>query len=1000
MKRTIRVLAVSLSVLAAFVAVLVVVGMILLDWAKAQLAANGFGNVDFAVAGLSLSHLSLSDIRFGQGREQRLERLTLLFHPTRLLRDQFLDKVLVEGAALHFISGDDGVPQLAGVSLPETSGDTADLKIPALPVTGIELRTSRLNLETGLRALWIPVRGTLTQAVSGAWTLDAQLEVHSRGVQGREARGELAVKGRQEQDGATKLEVALSDAAGWLPEGLDTLGTGQASVEWDGGERFSGTGSLAVHLAGAPVMLEVRADKIRGKGLAFALNLNTSDLDLATPDKLAESGSGLAGQVSLQARIQGALPVLSERWLKAASADGRLSLRIQDGTLPDLVAKTAGAVDLDLSLSEASLQVVPASPWQLAGRLVALDPPASFLLSDLAGHSLRLTSSTDLARQTAVGAVGFVLEAPSQPKLAGTVSGRVEHTLEDEFRFDLERLRLDPTSWTQDGKQIRVRALDARLAGTTSHMQGRVSTRLDVSDATYGGDHLGGGEVELEGNLTHTAKGLVLTVKDCVSVRAKHLDLGEIRWLRPVDLCVRQTKGRPLLRFDPTKKIWSLALTLLSHPVVLAVEHGQDPLELAGTMPQAKLFATFDPTRETPRLALNTQGGRLELAEQAVAVADIELALRQERATSVTLKHAVATSLASPPDFPALVLAGKARGRLDKAMAFDLVARGRKVPLKLSAQGKHHLGLAIGELSYQLDKLQFSPQGLQPGDLVPALGQLISEARGSLAVSGGFSWIAGVPASHLRLALHDLGFDAPGLSVRGINTRLQRAGRTVRNNLDTQEIRVDLLDIGIPLRNGLIRFHTREAPAVDIEQLYFTWGGGGVHIEPLALGFEQLAAEHSIVMGFESIRLNPLLRLIPVDGLWGTGFLSGRIPLRIRGPEIAIDQGSISAETPGLLRYRPKRKPGFFDNSSETELLFETLRNFHYESLSIGLNGKTQDNLQLSIALAGANPDLYDGHPFKLNFNLSGELDTSIRRSLAVATFAERFGKLMSRYLK
>ncbi len=1081
----------SSSIIVAFAVALMVAGVLVLDWAKGRLAASGLGDVDFTVEGFSLGRLSLSDIRFGRGQEQRLERLSLLFHPTWLLRDQSLDKVLIEGAELRFVPGDDGVPQLAGVSLPETPGDKADAKMLALPVASLELWASRLNLETGMGALRIPLRGTLTQVDMGAWALDAQLELHYQGGRGQEARGELALKARLEQAGTTRLGAVLSGAEGWLSDGLDALGADQATVEWDGGEQFSGTGSLAVHLAGSTLMLDVQADQTQGEGLTFALNLNTSDLDLAAldelagfgaglagrlslqaqlggalpvlserwleaasasgrvflrikdgalpdlaaevvgdvaldvqadktqgegltfaldlnapdldlaaPDELAGFGAGLAGQVSLRTQVEGALPVLSERWLEAASADGRISLQIQDGTLPDSVAEAAGAIDLDLSLSEASLLAVAVSPWAVTGRLVGLDPPAGFRLSGVAGHNLRLTSSTDLARQTAVGAVGFALEAPSRPKIAGTVSGRVEHAPEDGLRFDLERLRLDPTSWTHDGMKIRMGALDARLAGTTSHMRGRVSTRLDVSDIAYGGERLTGGEIELKGGLTRTDGGLVLEVKNCVSVRAKRLDLGGIRWLHPVDLCVRQTKGRPLLRLDPAKRTWSLDLTLPSHPVVLAVERGQAPIELAGTMPQARLSATFDPTRAALELVLSTQGGHLELAEPAVAVSDIRLALLRDRATSVTLKQAVATSLASPPDFPALVLVGKASGRLDKSMAFELVARGRKVPLKLSAQGKHHFGLAIGELSYQLDKIRFSPQGLQPGDLVPAVGQLISEARGSLAVGGGVSWVAGVPATYLRLVLHELGFDAPGLSVRGVNARLQRVGRTVRNQLDTQEIRVDLLDIGIPLRNGLIRFHTREAPSVRIEQLCFTWGGGGVQIEPFALQFDQLAAEHPIVLTFEAIRLNPLLQLIPVDGLWGTGFLNGRVPLRIRGSELAVDQGSISTEIPGLLRYRPEEKPAFFEYNDQAALLFEALRNFHYESLSIGLNGRTRDNLQLSISLAGANPDLYDGHPFKLNFNIEGELDTIIRRSVAIATFGERFGELMSRYLR
>jgi len=68
------------------------------------------------------------------------------------------------------------------------------------------------------------------------------------------------------------------------------------------------------------------------------------------------------------------------------------------------------------------------------------------------------------------------------------------------------------------------------------------------------------------------------------------------------------------------------------------------------------------------------------------------------------------------------------------------------------------------------------------------------------------------------------------------------------------------------------------------------------------------------------------------------------------------------------------------------------------------VNGKTHDDLQLLISLAGANPDLYDGHPFKLNFNIGGQLDTIIQRSLSIATFAEtfagKFGELILRYLR
>lgn len=681
-----------------------------------------------------------------------------------------------------------------------------------------------------------------------------------------------------------------------------------------------------------------------------------------------------------------------------------LTLRIQGVTLPGQVAEASGHLDADLSLADGSLLAVPTSPWELTGRLVGPDPPMTFRVSDVEGHALSLDSSADLARQTAAGAIAFALQgSPSRPKIAGTAFGRVEYAAdaEDGLRLDLERLRLDPTTWVRQGTEIHLRALEARLAGTAAHLQGRLAARLDAADTAPDGRRLTGGEITLQGRLRREGDGRVLTVQDCVTVKAKRLDLGVVRWLRPLELCIRQAEGEPLLRLDAAGTPTALALTLPSHPVALAVAGGQTPSRLTGATPQARLSATRDPTTQALDLKLDIQGGRLTFTRQALAVADLALSLRQGQTASVRLRRATVRSLATPPDFPRLTLTGEADGRWDGALTFALAAQGHKTPLKLSARGRHDFGLAIGELSYALDKIRFSPRGLQPDDILPALGGLIERARGSLALSGDLSWVAGVPVTHLRLALRNLGFDAPGgVSVRGINTRLRRAGRTVRNRLGTQEIRIALLDIGVPLRNGLIRFRTGHKASVRIEQLRFAWGNGSLQAKPFRLRLDRPAAEHPVLLTFDDIGLNDLLRLIPIDGLRGTGTLHGRIPLRIRGSEITIDQGAIQAETPGVLRYRPAKKPAFFDKNSQTELLFEALRNFHYTALSLALNGTTQDNLRLSISLAGANPDLYDGHPFKLNFNIDGELDTLMRRSLAVATFAERFGTFLSRYIR
>jgi hypothetical protein len=991
MKRWVLVLSLLLAVAAASV---VAAWLLLPVWAKPWLAAAGLGDVDFVIERLSLGELSVSDIRFGTAQEQRLDRITVLFRPTDLLSGWSADSVLIEGADLRLVVDDDGIARLKGVSLPPPPSDSPDFRMPAIPAKAFELRAAHLRLEVPAENFSVLPDGAPTTTETGACSDNARMAPRSA-----EAQADLSLKAWLERTGAARLQADLSNGRGWLAGQPEALGQAVLTLERGRSGRFSGTGKLQLDLAGSSLTLDVLADRAPtgDSPLSFALNMNASDLDMAFLSSLAGLGVGFEGQVSVQARLEGLVPVDSKPLWRQVTASGWISVEMAGGGVGNLVADSSASIEADLSLSDNSLKILPLAPWELTGHLPGPDSASFFALSDAEGQSLLLTLGSNLSEQGVAGALHFLLEQPAWPRISGNAIGHAGRLPGKALELDLDRLKIDPISWTNGGLEIGSPGLDAQLGGTMPHLEGRVSGQLNVSGTFSGDKRLSGGEISLRGRLLYDDGTFILETEDCVPIKAAGLDLGEIRSLQPIELCAVQPQGRPLFRRDPTGTS-SLELTLPTRPLALAIGRGPDPPKLTGTSPEASLSAVLGPGGGLRVAKLDTRGGRLELAAQATVLSDIELSLIQQESTSVTLGRAVASSLSSPPDFPVLDLAGKASGRLDGTMKFELAARGRKVPLKLLLKGEQDFGLAIGEMSYELSKIRFSPRGTQPVDIFPAVGKLIANAQGSLGLSGGISWVAGVPVGYSRLALSGLGFDAPGLRVRGIDTRLQRASRTLPSKLASQEIRIDLLDIGLPLRKGLIRFNARKAPAIRIEKIRFAWGGGTLKTKPFRLRLDRLSTEHSVVLELQGIRLDGLLRLTRIDALEGTGTLSGQLPLRIRGPQVGIDHGSISADGPGVLRYRPEHKPAFFQRSSQTEMLFNALQDFRYDSLSIGLNGRTRDDLQLKISLAGSNPDLYDGHPFKLNFNLSGELDTIVQRSLSVATFAERLGELISRY--
>jgi hypothetical protein len=114
----------------------------------------------------------------------------------------------------------------------------------------------------------------------------------------------------------------------------------------------------------------------------------------------------------------------------------------------------------------------------------------------------------------------------------------------------------------------------------------------------------------------------------------------------------------------------------------------------------------------------------------------------------------------------------------------------------------------------------------------------------------------------------------------------------------------------------------------------------------------------------------------------GTGTVSGRIPVEIRGDTVAVRDGRLAATGAGSLHYRPDRPPAGFDAQAGTELLLQALTDFRYDSLMLRLDGTAGGELTARIGIRGANPDFYGGYPVSLNLDVSGALDTILRQGI------------------
>ena len=123
----------------------------------------------------------------------------------------------------------------------------------------------------------------------------------------------------------------------------------------------------------------------------------------------------------------------------------------------------------------------------------------------------------------------------------------------------------------------------------------------------------------------------------------------------------------------------------------------------------------------------------------------------------------------------------------------------------------------------------------------------------------------------------------------------------------------------------------------------------------------------------------PLERLLEewkVEGLEGTGLISGAIPVSLRNSGVEINDGKLDGQRHGVVRVDfGSARETLTSAGEQVELAVRTLEDFHYRELSIGVDMPSDGELTLAIGLDGNNPAVLEGYPFRFNINLSGKVE-------------------------
>lgn len=407
----------------------------------------------------------------------------------------------------------------------------------------------------------------------------------------------------------------------------------------------------------------------------------------------------------------------------------------------------------------------------------------------------------------------------------------------------------------------------------------------------------------------------------------------------------------------------ALSLTLDTRDIAGAALDGDTPLW------------TF--TDAHGRLILDRPGdapATLRLADIALTLPDQQLAL-DAVSLSLPLSDGPAeaaltvTDTATPARIVPLTLAAQgSRTGDDLALSGTLATRSGKASLPLELRAD--LATAQGDLVAGPGTLLFGP-GLRPADLGPALAPL-APVKGALEVRiaakrgpEGITTPATLTFNGLSAAWEDL-------EVSGLTGTVSLANVFPLVTDGAQTLEAATLVAAVPLEAPSLRFRLAPGPVMTIERASGRVAGGTVSTRDVTAG---PGKDLRLAVDVAGVEIGRLLQEWKIQGITGTGRLSGRIPVRVSAAGITVSDGHLAAEGPGAIRVDwGGARDRLVASGRQVELAVKALEDFRYQSLDIGIDQPAGGALTLAIGLDGANPALLDGYPFRFNVNLSGQL--------------------------
>lgn len=349
------------------------------------------------------------------------------------------------------------------------------------------------------------------------------------------------------------------------------------------------------------------------------------------------------------------------------------------------------------------------------------------------------------------------------------------------------------------------------------------------------------------------------------------------------------------------------------------------------------------------------------------------------RGDKATAKFAVnkLRSLQTPALIQPLRLTGDATltgKKVDFVLHAHAETAGAKVKLDVVVDGHHDMATNSGAATISAPPVMFRSKAVQPADFAPALSGALPDVAGAVSVSGSARWQDFVLSPDIAVTLADLSVVTPSARLSQINGEIHLVGLWPPATPPKQTLKGIVEAGGLPPSKFVFDFRLLPTSVLKVEAAAVEFANGKISASPFAVDPKKL--EISSVLRVDQVDLAELFKLINIDGIGGTGRLDGNIPLRLAGKRIRINNGTLAASGPGVLRLSGGKVPEAIGQAGESaKLVLDALSDFHYETMALELNQTDSGKGTILLKLQGHNPAVLDGRPFNFNIKFESDFD-------------------------